>query len=241
MEFSTLNESSLHKSLKILYSEIYQGQTEVEAEGHVYDIVTKNGNIIEIQTKNLSKLMPKIEDAISKGHKVKVVHPNIISYHIELYDSEGLLISKRKSPKKGCIYDIFKELTGLYPILLNKNFSLEIVQINMIEKRLQCQDLEQSKNKRRRYKRNWQKSDKELSEIINTIRFNKKEDYLKLLPEGLPQEFCAKDLRHELENEKDIPKRISSNPHIILWLYFRMKLIEKCGIKNRSNYYKIIK
>ena len=30
MQFSTLNESSLHKSLKIIYSEIYDGQTEVK-------------------------------------------------------------------------------------------------------------------------------------------------------------------------------------------------------------------
>ena len=60
MGFSTLNESKLHNSLKILYQEIYDGQTEVEQDGHIYDIVSKNGNIIEIQTKNLAKLLPKI-------------------------------------------------------------------------------------------------------------------------------------------------------------------------------------
>ena len=56
MGFSTINESNLHHSLKVLYSEIYQGETEVEQDGYIYDIVSKNGNIIEIQTKNLSKL-----------------------------------------------------------------------------------------------------------------------------------------------------------------------------------------
>ena len=62
MGFSTLNESKLHNSLKILYQELYEGQTEVEQDGHVYDIVTKNENVIEIQTKNLAKLLPKMND-----------------------------------------------------------------------------------------------------------------------------------------------------------------------------------
>ena len=117
MVFSTLNESNLHNSLKTLYQEIYDGQVEVEQDGHVYDIVTKNGNIIEIQTKNLAKLMPKILDTIDKGHNVKMVHPIPITTRIELKDEVGKIISNRKSPKKGCIYDLFKELTGIYPLM----------------------------------------------------------------------------------------------------------------------------
>ncbi len=241
MTFSTINESSLHNTLKTIYCELYEGQTEVETEGHVYDIVTKKGNIIEIQTKNLSKLLPKIQDAISKGHNVKVVHPNIIRTKIELYDSEGKLISRRTSPKKGCIYDIFHELTGIYPILLDKHFSLEIIQINLIEKRTRTEETVQSKNKKRRFKKNWNKEDKALSEILGTIIFNSAENYLALLPSTLPEEFCAKDLGKELRLNKELPARISSNPHIILWVLSRMNLIEKTSTKNRSRYYKIKK
>ncbi|MBP3742329.1 MAG: hypothetical protein J6J00_05025 [Treponema sp.] len=241
MTFSTLNESSLHKTLKIMYSQIYEGQTEVESEGHVYDIVTKKGNIIEIQTKNLSKLLPKIKDAISKGHNVKVVHPNILDTKIELYDEENNLLSSRKSPKKGCIYDIFKELTGLYPILLDKRFSLEIIQISMIEKRLRTKEAEQSKNKKRRFKKNWQKEDKRLSEIHGTIIFNSAEQYLALLPSSLPQEFTAKDLAYELKGIKELPERISKDSHLIIWVLEKMQLLERCGTKNRSRLYRIVK
>ena len=140
MEFSTLNESKLHNSLKVLYQELYEGDTEVEQDGHVYDIVTKNGNIIEIQTKNLSKLLPKILDTIEKGHNVKLVHPLALSTRIELKDEEGNIISKRKSPKKGSIYDIFRELTGIYPLMTNPHFSLEIVEIEMTEERVQTSE-----------------------------------------------------------------------------------------------------
>ena len=93
MQFSTLNESSLHKSLKNIYAAIYSGQTEIEKDNHVYDIITKKQNVIEIQTKNLSKLLPKILDTIKKGHNIKIVHPIIVENTIEIYDSEDNLIS----------------------------------------------------------------------------------------------------------------------------------------------------
>ncbi|MBR1640355.1 MAG: hypothetical protein IJ688_13305 [Treponema sp.] len=230
MNFSTINESSLHKTLKTIYSQIYQGQTEVEAEGHVYDIVTQKGNIIEIQTKNLSKLYPKIQDAISKGHRVKIVHPNILQTKIEVYDQENNLLSKRTSPKKGNIYDIFKELTGIYPILLDKNFSLEIIQISVTEKRIRTSEAVQSRNRKRRFKKNWIKEDRKLSEIIKTIRLNSKEDYISLLPQSLPEEFCAKDLGKELK---------INNPHLIIWVLVRMNVIELTQTHNKSRYYRI--
>ena len=44
----------------------------------------------------------------------------------------------------------------------------------------------QSKNKKRRFKKDWIKTDKSLNKIIQTIQFNNKQDYLKLLPQNCP-------------------------------------------------------
>ncbi len=239
MSFSTLNESSLHKSLKILYQEIYEGESEVERDGYIYDIITKNGNVVEIQTKNLSKLLPKILTTIEKGHNIKLVHPVIITNRIELKDEKGNKISNRKSPKKGHILDIFNELTGIYPVLSNPHFSLEIVEIEMTEERLRTKEPVQSKNGRRRFRRNWIKNGKRLENIINTRRFSKPEDYLQLLP-PLPLQFCARDLKKALSEQKDIPKRIAQNPHLILWVLAHANFIEETEIKNRSKYYKLV-
>ena len=241
LEFSTLNESSLHHSLKILYSEIYDGKTEVNQDGHIYDIVTKNGNIIEIQTKNLTKLLPKILDSIEKGHNVKIIHPIIITNTIELYDDKENLLSKRKSSKKGSIYDIFGEITGLYPVLLNPHFSLEVVEIKMTEKRIKTASPVQSKNGRRRFKKDWLKVDKKLDEIITTRRFNTENDYLSLLPPTLPQEFSAKDLKNCLAACKTIPARIYNNSNLILWVLSHMELIQESKRVSNLRYYKIKK
>ena len=230
MQFSTLNESSLHKSLKIIYSEIYDGQTEVKKYNHVYDIITKKGNAIEIQTKNLSKLLPKIYDTIQKGHNIKLVHPVILENTIELYDSQNNLLSKRKSPKKQNIYSIFKELTGIYEVLLNRHFSLEIVYIKMTETRMRTLENVQSQNKRRRFKKNWIKTNKRLEEIIETKHFNSKDDYLKLLPE-LPDTFSSKDL------EEKIGKK--NNPNLILWVFVHMNIIKHVESQGRKKFYRI--
>ena len=231
MQFSTLNESSLHKSLKNIYAGIYSGQIEVEKYNHVYDIITKKQNVIEIQTKNLSSLRSKILDTIEKGHNIKVVHPVIVENKIELYDSENNLISRRKSPKKQNIYSIFNELTGIYDVLLNRHFSLEIIFIKMTETRMRTSENVQSHNNRRRFRKNWVKTGKRLEEIIETKRFNRKEDYLNLLPD-LPETFCSKDL------EEKIGKK--NNPNLILWVFAHMNIIKHVESQGRKKIYKII-
>lgn len=230
MKFSTLNESNLHNSLKNIYCNLYSGQTEVEKYGHIYDIITKNQNVIEIQTKNLSKLLPKIIDTIKKGHNIKIVHPVITEKKIELRDSNNNLISCRKSPKKENIYSIFKELTGIYEVLLNPHFSLEIVYIKITEERIRTQEKVQSQNNKRRFKKNWIKTNKRLDSIIQTTKFNSKNDWLSLLPK-LPETFCAKDL------EEKIGKK--NNPHLILWIFVRINLITLDRTKKRTKFYKL--
>ena len=227
---NTYNESSLHNTLKIFYAEKIGGKTEVKCEGHIYDILCDDGQVIEIQTKNLSKLAGKIKDALDKGHKVKLVYPLVYRTRIITTDEEGKLVSNRLSPKKGCIYDIFRELTGLTDILLNKKFTLEVITINMIEHRVRTKEPVQTANKKRRFKRNWIKVNKRLDEILETRTFHKKSDYIALLPQGLPPEFCAKDI-----SKAGLPRYA----HLILWVLVRMPIIEQTYAKNKSRYYKI--
>ncbi len=229
---NTYNESSLHNTLKIFYAEKFGGETEVECEGHIFDILCDDGHVIEIQTKNLSKLASKIKDALDKGHKVTLVYPLVYRTRIISTDEQGKLVSNRLSPKKGCIYDIFRELTGLTDILLNKKFTLEVITINMIEHRIRTQEPVQTSNKSRRFKRNWIKVNKRLDEILETRTFHKKKDYLSLLPENLPEEFCAKDISKANSS-------LARYAHLILWVLVRIPLIEQTRTQNKSRYYKI--
>ncbi len=140
------NESSLHNSLKVYYSAKYDGKCEVKDDGYIYDIVNRDGIIIEIQTKNLSSLYDKLKDTLEKNKKIILVHPIVIRKRINLYDKNGKKISSRLSPKIGSLYDVFNELTKIYPLLLHKNFTLELVEIKMIEERIKADEKIQSKN-----------------------------------------------------------------------------------------------
>jgi hypothetical protein len=237
-DFSILNESSLHNTLKKLYAFQNDGQTEQELNNHIYDIFTKENEVIEIQNQNLNHILTKINDTLDKGFKIRVVHPVVVTKNIELYDNNKNLIKKTKSPVKGCIYSIFKEIKGIYQILLNPLFTLEVPFITITETRVQEDAEVQSKNKLRRYKKNWNKANKKLNEVLEVKTFKNKDDYLSLLPSVLPQEFYSKDLENALKEEK-IPARIYKNSGLILWVFNKMGLIELTKTEKRRNYYKI--
>ncbi len=78
---NTYNERSLHNRRKNIYCDQYS-KKEQKIDNWICDIVTKDGNIIEIQTKNVSKLYKKVNDLLQKGKRVTIVHPIIAEKHI---------------------------------------------------------------------------------------------------------------------------------------------------------------
>ena len=239
MDINTYNESSLHKTLKTLYASENGFQTEVKKDGYIYDILDADGNAIEIQTKNLSKLLPKIKKTIKRGKKITVVRPLAVQKTITLTDTEGKIIAKRKSPKKESIYSLFRELTGLHPVLLDEHFSLEVLLVTITEKRMRTDTDVQSKNGRRRFKKNWLKTDNELQEIRKTVSFSNAIDYLKHIPKTILPNVTAKSLAEELRRQKDLPSSASTYAHLVIWVLVRMKLIEHTGLQEKSRLYKI--
>lgn len=237
---NTLNESSLHKSLKTLFSLDVDFKTEVKVENWICDIVTPSNDIIEIQNQNVSSLLPKILSLLLSGHKVTVVHPIITTKYIETYDSKGKRLSRRKSPSKENIYSIFRELTGLYTVLLKKGFYLKIIEITVVEKRIKTEKPVQLTNKSRRFRKDWIKTDKLLEEYGKAYTFNKKSHYLALFPSGMADEFCSKDLSNSLKLNKEILGKAYLQSNLMLWLYCKMGIIEKVYKKNRFWYYKIV-
>ena len=238
-QFSTLNESSLHKSLKKLYSLDEGSRTEVELDGYIYDIVTKENDVIEIQNLNVSKLKDKIITALNNNRKIKIVHPVISKKIIETYTSDQKLLHRRTSPKKETIYSVLKELTGIHPLLLKEGFTLELPFISMTEKRIKTEEPVQTKNKKRHFKRDWIKTDKKLKEIFETRCLCSRGDYLNLLPKDIPESFTTSDIRAALRQQKKTSQADLKNINLLVWLLSRMEIIEPCGKKGNSIIYKV--
>lgn len=237
---NTLNETHLHKTLKTIYAlKNPESKTEAIIGKSIADILTKEGNVIEIQTASLSHLEPKIRKFIAEGRNITVVYPLAEEKYIETFSQEKKLLRKKKSPKKMCIYGIFKELTKLTPYLLDRHFTLEVIGVSYAEERTLTEEPVQSKNKMRRYKKNWLKTGKRLISIRSTTILHGKKSYKALIPsntEGLNDFFTVKDLYHAIKAKEKNAKE--QDARLMAWVYTRLTLFTKEGIKGRSYIYK---
>ena len=232
---NTYNETDLHKFFKEKYATENQGFTEVKVKNYICDIFTEDSSIIEIQTSSLYKLVPKVQD-LSPDYKIKIVFPFPFEKYIENYSENGELLSCKRSPKKNRWINIFIELFGILPLILKKKAILEIVAISISEKRIKTENPVQTKNKSRRFLKNWYKTGKSLNTIIDTKVFSEKTDFIQILKEEFStnkidiNDFTATDLKKYFTKRK---------------LYLVISLLNKSGIieftktKKNKRYYKL--
>ncbi|MGI5173368.1 hypothetical protein H0R92_07170 [Treponema sp. OMZ 840] len=232
---NTYNESSLHKKLKKAAAQKYKGKIEEHIDPYICDVVAEDGTVIEIQTASFKNVQNKLSDLLNT-RSVHLIYPLAVQTYIEYYDEDGLA-SRRKSPKKRCMYNIFDELTGIWPILLNKNFRLEVIEAIVVKKRKKTVLPVQSLNNRRRYKKAWYGFDTDIEQILGSTLFCSGRDYLHVLPENLPENFSSKDVllhsRYKFLNIRHI--------NAMLWTLHKTELIERTGKKGNKYIYRIKK
>lgn len=241
---NTRNESTLHKTLKTLYSLEEGSRTEVSLDGKMYDVIDANGDIIEIQTQNVSALRKKIENALMNRRTISVVYPVARTKTVESYTINGELVRSKKSPLHLSVYSMWKEITGLAQVLLQPGVTLEVLEIDMTEKRLLFDAPIQYGNRCRHWYKTWLKVDKRLDKIYKAHTFSTANSYLALLPVDCPAVFCAKDVANILEGDKTLPPSASKQANYMLYVLSRMGLIElatpmtaKRG-RGKTKYYK---
>ncbi len=234
---NTLNETHLHRTLKSIYALGIPGsKMEAPVGDYIADILAPDGSITEIQTGSLSNLSKKIAGLIADGRKIRVVYPLATEKYIETRTLDGKT-RRRKSPTKKNIYSIFRELTGLCGILLDKKFYLEVPEIIMTEERTETEDAVQSKNGRRRFKKNWTKTGKRLEELKNTHVFHGKKPYVSLIPSGLDEIFTFTDFFTEIKKKE--PHVKTDEARLALWCLCHMGIVVRGEKKGRSYTYSL--
>ena len=150
----TLREKRLHAAVKrylcedITAHERVVGDMAAEVDGDgriigkrrrmVADILTPDGEIFEVQTGGLYPLRKKIEWYLSHTtHRVTVVCPlPAVKYLSWISPDDGEVISRHKSPKRGQVKDLAKELYWLAPFVGHPRFSLRVLLLELEEYRL---------------------------------------------------------------------------------------------------------
>jgi hypothetical protein len=183
----TYNENPLHASLKAWYAG--QGAAfEVPVDGYIVDLV-QDGVLVEIQTAHFGAMRRKIESLLPR-HPVRLVHPIAEEKWIVRVGIDGEPLGRRKSPKRGRVDEVFRELVTFPKLLSHPNFTLDVVMIREEEVR---RDRPPGKRRRRRQK-GWVRDERRLIDVVGHRLFMTPGDFLSMIPGSVPETFTTADL-----------------------------------------------
>ncbi|MCL2229931.1 MAG: hypothetical protein FWC01_02450 [Treponema sp.] len=215
----TKNESSLHKTLKFQYTG-EGGKSEVQVGEFVADGISKKGEYIEVQTGSFAPLRKKVKEFASHG-SVRIIHPIPISKKIEVFDTKGKLLYRRKSPVRGSIWDLFDALLHAPEIALVKNITIEAALVDTTEKRVKD-------GKGTWRKKGISKRDKSLAAFHESVIFAKKADFIKhFVPFKTKEEFTVTSHAEKAEIKRHVSQKA-------LYVLTKMKAIKRVGKKGQA-------
>lgn len=215
----TYKEKTLHAILKDYYAPDKSMQ-EISVDGYVADIYTGQ-EIIEIQTANFNKMRAKL-NCFLPNYPVTVVYPIArIKYLSWIDEATGECSKPRKSPVKGSVYRAFVELYKIKSILSQENLCLCFPLLEVEEYRLLNGWSQDKKKGSCRY--DWIPR-----ALLDEIRLEKPEDYLRLIPENLPEPFTALEFGKAVGEKKQIAG-------IVLHVLNYLNVLERC--ENRGRFY----
>lgn len=215
----TLNEKPLHAALKTWYS-CPGDQFEVKLDGYFIDIVRGN-ELIEIQTAGLGALRGKLRKMLKK-YPITLVYPVASSKWIVRIDPASRKVrSRRKSPKQGSVFTAFEELVSIPTLLADPNLKLVIALIEEEEQRKHAPG-------RAWRRKGWVVQERRLLNVVSSHLLNDPQDYLALLPKGLPEQFTTADLKEGLKCTQHVAQQIA-------YCYHKMDYLRRVG--KRGRYY----
>lgn len=184
-----LSEKTLHAIIKKYLCE--DSSFHEQKIGSYYADIFSDGEIIEIQTRSLNKLRPKLDYYLDK-YKVTVVYPIVHYKYLMWIDHEsGEISERRKSPRVGKIADCFFELYKIKMYLNHPNLKIKILLID-------CDEYRNLNGWSKDKKRGSTRYERIPIKLIDEVDFNSPEDY-NLFLNNLPDEFTNEDLKKELK------------------------------------------
>jgi hypothetical protein len=195
-------ETSLHRELKALYGQ-GDAKFEVPVGGFRIDAVA-GGCLVEIQHGSLSAIRDKVRTLL-KDHPMVVVKPIIVSKQlIKRACKDGPVVSRRKSPKCGTIFDLFDELVHFTHVFPHPGLTLEVPLVDVEEWRYP------GHGRRRR----WRDSDhlvedQKLVVVHRTYCLRTAADLLGLIARPMPQPFHTGQLADALGVDRWVAQRIA--------------------------------
>jgi hypothetical protein len=166
--------------------------------------VVQQDRLVEIQLASLSAIRNKLA-ALLTNHHVLLVKPIIAhKYLVKRRRAGGRVMSRRRSPKRRALLDLFEELVHFTRVYPHRRLTLEVPLLEIEEWRYPGHG-------RRRWRRenDHQVEDQRLLQIESVHQFHTAADLCRMLPAALPQPFHTGQLAEGLGVERWIAQRIA--------------------------------
>ncbi len=220
----TLSEKTLHAVLKEYYEPDADSQ-EVKIGNYVADIVGENG-IIEIQTRSLRNLVPKLE-CFLQATDVTVVHPVAkIKYVSWLNEETGEISKPRKSNKSYDEYSALWEIYALKGFIRNPRFHLIICFLELDE-------IRSLNGWSRDKKRGSTRYDRIPRALLGELKLHSWEDYWQFIPTTVEKDFTCAEFAEAINKDKETAREL-------LYILEAAGLVVRSGKKGKSILYSVI-
>jgi hypothetical protein len=220
-DIGLLNEKPLHAALKEWYARP-EDRFEVSVDGFVIDVVQGN-LLVEIQTGDFASIKSKLIQ-LTGAHRVRLVYPIAQEkWIVKLAKGGSGEVSRRKSPKRGMVEEVFWELVSFPQLLSSPNFSLEVLLI-------QEEEVRRYEGRRRWWQRGWVTEERRLLEVVGRRLFEGPADVGELLPSELKEPFTTADLAGAMGRGNKLAQKMA-------YCLRRMGVIRQVGRRGRANLY----
>jgi hypothetical protein len=215
-----LNEKPLHAALKEWCAQPGD-RFEVAVDGYVIDIV-RDGLLLEIQTANFASIKRKLTELV-RTHRTRLIHPIALERWIVKRDGGG--VTRRRSPRRGRVEDLFWQVVSFPRLFASPNFSLEVLLIREEEVR--------RRGGRRSWRRQgWTTEERRLLEVVDRRLFEEVADLRALLPDTLGESFTTEDMAGAMGIKRPLAQKMAYCLH-------QLRAIELLGKRRHSRLYGI--
>ena len=160
---------------------------------------------------------------------MRLVHPIAQEKWIVRLKRDGVTpVSRRKSPKRGRVEQLFLELVSFPELVAHPNFTLEIL---MTREEEILRPAGWGNGRRASWRRKgWEICDRRLLNIVEQVVFASPSDFRIFLPDTLPQPFTSHDLAVATGQPLDLAQKIT-------YCLRKMGTIESVGQHGRARLY----
>jgi hypothetical protein len=153
---------------------------------------------------SLSAIRDKIA-VLLKKHRVLIVKPIVVTKHlVKRSRAGGRVVSRRRSPKRRTLLDVFEELVHFTRVFPHRRLALEVLLVEIEEWRYPGHG-----RRRWRHDNDHQVEDQRLINVLDVHQFRTAADLCHMLPASLPQPFHTGHLADGLGVERWIAQRMA--------------------------------